>query len=692
MRLFIAEKPSLAQAIAGGLGNGKKCNGYFDCGSSYVTWCFGHILEQFSPEDYNPDLKKWRVDDLPIIPDRWKLKVSQGKEQQYNVIKNLVARADEIVNAGDPDREGQLLIDEVLNQLGVLNKKPVRRILLNALDDKSVKTALGDLRDNRDFVGLRNSALARSRADWLIGMNLSRIYTIRARSAGYPGTVSVGRVQTPTLSLVVRREMEIKNFKPMDYYLLKVTWQHHNGELATLWKPSPDLEGLDSENRLIKKEVAEDVARKIEGQAGKVTSVEQKKGQTGQRLPYSLSALQIDAGKRFGYSPQEVLDTQQSLYEKKLTTYPRSDCDYLPENQLAEVPQILGNLKNISPEFARYVSDADTTIKSKAWNDKKISAHHAIIPTTVPANLDDMNEKEKNLYLLVAKAYLAQFYPAQSFLSTQVTVECQEEIFTASGKVILDNGWKKLYRDFEKLDADEDDDKEAESKLPAVQQGENVQHSRSQVTTQTTKPPKRFNPSTLLKAMKEIGKYVKDKNLKPILKDCSGIGTEATRASIIEGLQKRGFIREEKKFLVPTETAYMMLKVLSETITYPDITARWEKSLDAISRREMSLQDFFDEQKQFVMALLDAAKEIKIPPPHNAVKCPKCGSPMIGRTSKKDGKTKYFWGCSSYPECKETAQDRNGKPIFKDSISKAEKDAAIELAKRINKNYRPVFK
>lgn len=687
MRLYIAEKPSLAQAIAGGLGVKKKCDGYIDCGTSWVTWCFGHILQQYDPEDYNPAAKVWCMDDLPIIPDKWKLKVSPGAKKQYAIIESLIGKADEIVNAGDPDREGQLLVDEVLNQLGVLNKKPVRRILLNALDEKSVKSALGDLRDNREFIGLRNSALARSRADWLIGMNLTRMYTIRANAAGYSGTISVGRVQTPTLALVVRREMEIRNFKPVDYYLLRVIWNHDKGVLTTTWQPSPDLDGMDADNRLLKRDIAEAMAQKLEGACGKIATVEQKKGQAGQRLPYSLSALQIDAGRRFGYSPQEVLDIQQSLYEKKLTTYPRSDCDYLPENQLVEVPQILGNLRKISLEFERYVANADPAVKSKAWNDKKISAHHAIIPTTVPVELDSLSEKERNMYLLVAKAYLAQFYPAQTFLSTKIVVECQGEIFTASGKVILDDGWKKLYHDFDKLDHSEDENKELDAKLPAVQEGDNVRQQKSEVFSQTTKPPKRFNPSTLLKAMKEIGKYVKDPALKPVLKDCSGIGTEATRATIIEVLQKRNFIKEEKKILVPTEKGFLMLKVLSDTITYPDITARWEKSLDAISRREMSLQDFFAEQSQFVVNLLEAARNIEIPQARDAVKCPKCGSLMIRHSSKKDGKIRYFWGCSKYPDCKATAPDKKGKPVFQNNEL-----LTSSTGKASRHSYKPKFK
>ena len=324
MRLFIAEKPSLGQALAQGLGSGKKEAGYISLngGEDIVTWCFGHILEQLNPDEYDEKYKRWRMEDLPIVPEVWKLRVKPDAAKQFKVVKELAAKADSIVNAGDPDREGQLLVDEVLEYIG--NKKLVQRILLNALDEKSVKEALRDLRDNRDFQGLKNSALGRSRADWLVGMNLSRAYSIRAQQAGYDGSISVGRVMTPTMALVVRREEEIKNFHPVKYFTVEALFHHEMGNIPAVWQIPEDTEGLDGEGRLIDRSVADTLFEKLQdapkGTRGKILSVEEKKQQEGQRLPYSLSALQIEAGKRYGYSPQTVLDAMQSLYEKKLTT------------------------------------------------------------------------------------------------------------------------------------------------------------------------------------------------------------------------------------------------------------------------------------------------------------------------------------------------------------------------------------
>ena len=655
MRLFIAEKPSLGRAIAAGLGGGKEKDGAIYLGSDIVTWCFGHILEQCSPEDYDEKYKRWRIEDLPILPETWKNKVKPDAKKQYLLIKKLVHDADEIVNAGDPDREGQLLVDEVLADLQILKgSKPIRRILLNALDEKSVREALGQLRSNQEFVGLRNSALARSRADWLIGMNLSRIYTIRAREAGYQNAVSVGRVQTPTMGLVVRREIEIKRFRPTTFFIPRILWQHAAGSFLAKWKPR-EMEGVDEEGRIVSRATAEQILAAVSNSSAQIRSMEQKKGTSQQRLPYSLSALQIDAGKIYGYAPQEVLDTQQSLYEKKLTSYPRSDCDYLPENQLADKDTILDHLAALGADFSPFAANADRSIKSRAWNDAKISAHHAIIPTTLRPDYAALTDKEKNLYALIAKSYIAQFYPAQEFLTTKIEVAAGAEIFTASGKVILQDGWRAIYQ--KEKSSSEDDADEAQN-LPSVHEGDPVTYQDGQVQEGVTKPPARFTPATLLKAMKEIHKYVKDQSLKEQLKECAGIGTEATRASIIETLQKREYIRLEKKQLVPTDLGISLCKILPDKILFPDITAQWEFDLDRISSGSISIKDFFAQQEIYLYELLENAKTATIAPPKNSVMCPTCGKAMRRMKSAKG----YFWGCTGYPECKNTFPDKNGKP------------------------------
>ena len=663
MRLFIAEKPSLAKAIAGGLGKGSAKDGFIEIngGKDVVTWCFGHILRQLRPDEYDAKYKAWKMEDLPIIPAPWKLKVSESCTKQFKVIKNLIGQADEIVNGGDPDREGQLLVDEVLEYVG--NKKPVKRILLNALDDVSVSKAIRDLRDNKDFIGLKNSALARSRADWLIGMNLSRAYTIKAREMGYDA-ISIGRVMTPTMALVVRRENEIKAFKPTTHYQLCVNWQHTNGSFKTLWQPKEGTESLDNEGHLLDKGIADALLNKLrtmenfQPKNARIQKLEKQKKTEAQRLCYSLSALQIEAGRKYGLSPQKVLDTMQELYEKKLTTYPRSDCDFLPESQYAEATEVVGNLKKIS-ELAAIAAKTDLSIHTKVWNDKKVSAHHAIIPTRLQAKLESLSEVQQKLYLMVAKAYLAQFYPVHTYMSTKVVVAAQDELFSATGKQVLDLGWKAIYHGDIK-EKDEEKDEEENATIPQMQEGDAAAFQTGTIAEKVTTPPKRFNPSTLLKAMKEIYKFVKDDSLKKDLKECSGIGTEATRAGIIDKLQTGGFFHLEKKYLVPDEKAYLVCKVLSDDILYPDTTAVWEQQLEEVKENRLTLANFFDRQKGLLDGFLASAMKVHIEAAKNVVKCPVCGKAMV----RRKGSNGYFWGCTGYPDCKKTAPDKKGKPDF----------------------------
>lgn len=662
MRLFIAEKPSLAAAIAGGLGKASKKEGFFEVGEDCVTWCFGHILEQLKPDEYDEKYKAWNLADLPIVPSTWKLKVRNdgGVKKQFKIIKELLGKADEIVNGGDPDREGQLLVDEVIEYVGC--KKPVKRILLNALDDTSVKNAINDLRDNKDFIGLKNSALGRSRADWIVGMNLSRAYSIKAQEAGFD-RISVGRVQTPTMALVVRREEEITNFVPKKYYPLNITWQHPNGKYVAKWQPNPEMDGVDENGRVLNRALAEEILTKVKttaqfGSGGKIAKIEQKNGSQEQHKPYSLSSLQIEAGKKFGLSPQQILDAMQGLYEKKFTTYPRSDCEFLPESQFAEAGTVIAHLKDI-PDLAPFVDKADLSIKSKAWNDSKITAHHALVPTREAVKFDSLTDIEKKLYTLVAKAFLAQFFPVHKFRSTKVTTVCADETFIANGKEIVDMGWKALYAS-EPAEKENEDDENENQTIPKMGEGDAVKFADGKLDEKETKPPARFTPSTLLAAMKNVWRYVKDKDLQPMLRECSGIGTEATRAGIIEHLQEMGFLKLEKKKLVPTDKAKSLCAALGDELLYPDTTALWEKDLEEVSDNKKSLDEFSGDCMKFVNQMISSAKEAKFNTAANVYKCPKCGKAL----RQRKGKNGAFWGCTGYPECNTTFPDKKGKPDF----------------------------
>ncbi|WP_019552090.1 DNA topoisomerase 3 [Propionispira raffinosivorans] len=677
MRLYIAEKPSMGAEIAKCLtGPIARHDGYLVTKDGVVTWGFGHILRQAEPDEYDAKYKMWKTEDLPIIPQKWKLLIDKSCEKQFYIIKNLIDKADEIIHAGDPDREGQLLIDEVLDY--VENNKPVKRILLNALDEKSIKKANATLRDNRDFFNLKQSALARARADWLIGMNLSRAYTLAARRAGHKVVLPIGRVKTPTLALVVRRERELKAFVPVDYFTIKAEFSHENGNFSAVWKPNDEQAGLDAEGRLLDEKVAqklvEDFAQpETIGQVSLYQTTEKKEAQ---RLPFSLSSLQVLAGKRFGYEPQLVLDTAQKLYEKKMTTYPRSDCDYLPQNQLSDAKIILANLAQIDDSaLAQWAKGTDLKIKSRAWNDKKISAHHAIIPTQVKVKLASLSETERNLYFLIAQVYIAQFFPLHVYDQTRVEVLYKKEIFAVSGRVIKQVGWKTLYSS---MVEDDDKSEDAVSALPAMQKKDVVEYIDAKIDNRATKPPVRFTAATLLAGMKEIHKYVKDQEAKKKLKDVYGIGTEATRATIIDDLIKRGFLNSEgkKKYLFPTAAAYLLVDALPDEMTYPDSTAIWEDHLHSMADGDGELNDFLTAQIEFTKLLCLKANDIHLPI-KGEHPCPRCKKGVLIQRTGKNGS---FWGCSNYPSCHMSCDDENGKPkLVRQSYSVNSNNSTVGL-------------
>ena len=647
MRLFIAEKPSMARELAKCLPQPQRQEkGYIRTGGGIVTWAYGHMLQQAEPQDYTSKYKQWKDADLPIIPSQWKLIVSPNSREQFDIICRLISSADAIVHAGDPDREGQLLIDEILDYVG--NTKRVERILLNALDEKSISEALHGLRDNNDFQHLKESALARSRADWLIGMNLSRAYTLAARRQGHRVVFPIGRVKTPTLALVVRRQREIDNFKPVTYFVVKAWFDHAKGSITAQWQPGDTQAGLDSEGRCVDKQMAEKILEMLQARPeGKIAEGKKTKKKEAQRLPLSLSSLQVLAGKRYGYSPQQVLDTAQQLYERKLTTYPRSDCEYLPLNQRKDASVILANLSRLSDNtLSQWAGRADRTIKSRAWNDGKITAHHAIIPTTVPCPYDKLTSIQRNIYFLIAQAYTAQFYPIHEYMQNRIVIDAAGEQFVAHGRTVVVWGWKELYQS----DTDEEEEK---SELPPVRKGDGVRFCGGKVEEKATKAPPRFTPATLLQAMKEIYKYVKDESLKKKLKEVQGIGTEATRATIISELIERKFLSEEgkKKYLKPTDMAYLLVDSLPDELLYPDETAIWEERLYQMSLGKDSMNDFLGAQETFLRKLIvSALQNGAAPKPKDGRTCPQCGGAMV----RRHGKYGDFWGCTNYPQCRHT--------------------------------------
>ena len=671
MRLFIAEKPSLAAAIASGLpGTPTKSRTHIKVGDNdVVTWCVGHILEQFMPEDYDPALKQWRAESLPIAPVQWKLKIKDGMQDQVKAIEDLLKKADIVVNAGDPDREGQLLVDEVLLYLG--NRKPVQRVLVSDYNEVPLKKALASIQSNdaAQFRGWYESALARSRFDWLFGLNLTRAYTLAARRIGYAGVLSVGRVQTPTLGLVVARDLAIENFKPIPFYTLTATVQHSNGAFAANWRAKPGQAGLDDEGRLIDAATAQTLAARLTGKPARIEKYEKKPANENAPLPFSLSSLQMAANDRYSLTAQQVLDICQSLYEThKLTTYPRTDCNYLSEAQHADAADIISVVTANLPELAAVAKKADTSRKSPAFNDGKVTAHHAIVPTSRRMDASALADNERKVYDMIVRTYLAQFFPPSQFLKTDIEIDIDGEKFTAKGKTPVSAGWREIYAQPEPEDESSDSGENEKQALPAMNQGDAAQCKQCVANNRKTTPPQRFTEKLLLAAMVDIHKYVDDPAAKARLKEGQGIGTEATRAGIIEELKKRGFIGPLKagsKQIASTPAGRGLIAALPEHAKNPALTGICEQALDMVAAGRLSGDDFIARNMQLITKLVtDASTATLNVPVAPTFSCPKC---KTGQLRKRNGKNGAFWSCSNWnaePKCDATYDDFRGKPNF----------------------------
>lgn len=611
MRLFIAEKPSLARAIADVLPKPhRKGDGFIECGNGQVvTWCIGHLLEQAQPDVYDSRYARWNLNDLPIVPDKWRLQPRPSVTKQLNVIKRFLHDATEIIHAGDPDREGQLLVDEVLDYLELAPEKrqQVQRCLINDLNPQAVERAISRLRANSEFIPLCVSALARARADWLYGINMTRAYTILGRNAGYQGVLSVGRVQTPVLGLVVRRDEEIENFVAKDFFEVKAHIVTPKDERFTaVWQPSDACESYqDEEGRLLHRPLAEHVVNRITGQPAIVTSYNDKRESEPAPLPFSLSALQIEAAKRFGLSAQNVLDICQKLYEThKLITYPRSDSRYLPEEHFAGRHSVMNAIAVHAPDLLpQPVVNPD--IHNRCWDDKKVDAHHAIIPTARASNVN-LTENEAKVYNLVARQYLMQFCPDAVFRKCVIELEIAKGKFIAKARFLAEAGWRTLLGNKER---DEENDG---TPLPVVAKDDELLCEKGEVVERQTQPPRHFTDATLLSAMTGIARFVQDKDLKKILRATDGLGTEATRAGIIELLFKRGFLEKKGRYIHSTEPGRALIHSLPELAARPDMTAHWESVLTQISEKQCRYQDFMQPLVGTLYELINQARNTPV--------------------------------------------------------------------------------
>ncbi len=639
--LVIAEKPSLARTIRAAVGD-----------TFEVTNAFGHIYEQADPDAYLPEdlprsaktgKKIWRFEDLPIVPDVWRKVPKDDAKEQIAKIRSLLKGAPYVVNAGDPDREGQLLIDEIIEELGY--KGAVKRVWLQSLTPEAVKTAFGNLKDNATYKPLSDAASARSRADWLVGMNLTRAWTLKNG-----GLISVGRVQTPTLALIVQRDLAIENFKPRDFFEVHAQVQHANGAFVAKWRPaSSDGPGFDEEGRLVDRKLAEATAGKAQ-RSGSVVEYKADPKKRSAPLPFSLSALQKAASAKFGLGAKDVLDIAQQLYESEYTTYPRTDCQYLAEDQHAGVWQAVQSLaKGLGVEVS--------PVRHAAFDDAKVSAHTAIVPTgKQPSGL---SKSAGQVYDLIARAAVALFMPAQEYVAASATVDLGGESFTTSGKRVTAPGWTALYGGA----ADEDDEKEPG--LPAMKAGDAVSCTSADVKALQTKPPARFTEGTLIDAMSNIHRYIEDPAAKAKLKETSGIGTEATRANVIETLFKRAWLEKKGKQIISTAVGRAVVKALPTELTDPATTARWEDHLSSIASGALAREKFENAIEGFVRTQIDQARPAagasvqRERPAGKTVTCPLCkGQARRLESKKKPGS--YFWACESREHG--LLADDHGKP------------------------------
>ncbi|AVI67373.1 DNA topoisomerase III [Shewanella sp. WE21] len=682
MILYIAEKPSLGRAIADVLPKPhKKGDGFIEAANGdCVSWCVGHLLEQAEPDAYNPEFKSWKFEHLPIVPDKWQLKPKAATRSQLTVLKRLVKQANTLVNAGDPDREGQLLVDEVIAYLGVTGDKlhQTQRLLISDLNPQAVKRALTQLRSNREFIPLSTSALARSRADWLYGMNMTRAYTIQGKKVGYQGVLSVGRVQTPLLGLVVRRDEEIAHFQSKPFYEVLAHLATEKQEtFSAKWQPSEACQPyMDEEGRVLVRGLAQNVVSRISDKPVLVTQLVAKDKKQNPPLPYSLSALQIDAAKRFGMSAKDVLDTCQSLYERhKLITYPRSDSRYLPVEQHNLAPSVLKAISDGAAELLQGADAPEPRLKSKAWDDKKVDAHHAIVPTEKTANLSSLSQRERQLYLHVARQYLAQFYPAYCYSETTVQVTIEGGLFNTKARQDKSLGWKQLFArqepngskasgnksTEESTGKDDEENDEFIGQLPPLKLGQALHCTRGELLEKNTQPPKAFNDATLLGAMTGISRYVTDPEIRKILKETDGLGTEATRAGIIELLFKRGFLQRLGKSIVSTDVGKGLINSLPASATTPDMTALWEASLNGICHKETSYQAFMQPLLGTLSTLIQNA----------GAQLPTALNGLQGQGYRKTASNKSGYRKSPYRKASSSAKRAGTASTAKSSVNKS---------------------
>jgi DNA topoisomerase-3 len=669
--LYICEKKSVGMALSDVLpGVRMKDANFIRRGDDIVAWASGHLLELCEPEDYDPAYKKWSRETALYVPDKWRLKEKERTKTLLSGLKKLIQGlkgSDVVVNVGDGDREGQTLIDEILEYCGW--KGQTKRLRLNDVNPDAIRRALDNMKDNSVYRGEYMAGQARMRVDWVCGLALTRFVTVSLRDAGYDaGVLSVGRVQTPTLGLVVERNREIREFVSSPYFDVRAALTLEGGRTVTgRWAPGDSCSArLDAEGRLVNREAAAKLEEKLRGARGVVSKADKRALKTPPPLPYSLTKLQMAASRK--YDITDTLVHVQKLYESAYVTYPRTSCEYIPEGHFAEAAKIIDAIRISCPSLSDMLGGADPSRKSAAWDTSKISEHHAIIPTArVP--LGSLSETERKIYELICARYVIQFLPDCEYEETTVEFESQGETrekFRAAGRTVINPGWQG----WEKPDAQGEGNGEKDAGagvLPSVMRGETGMLMPC-VSEKTTSPPKPYTYHSLLAAMNNIHLFVRDPQIRAKLKEVQGIGTEATQESVLSTLFERGYMEKRKKAIYPTELGRLLISVLgrgkSGVMIRPDMTALWENTMSDIQAGKASLESFVAEVAAMVREIISERLEIpaEIPSIKGMERLQKCLTEGCGgflRNIKRPGKSAFF----SCPLCHATFSDENGVPI-----------------------------
>lgn len=688
MKLIVTEKPSVAKDIAKVLGIGRSRDGYMENNDYIITWCVGHLIQLAYPEEYDPKYKSWNINDLPIFPKQFKYMINPSTAKQYETVKSLMLseRVDEIICATDAGREGQLIFGYVYVNSGC--DKPVKRLWISSMTDEAIEDGFKKLRDNKEYFSLYQSARARSEADWLVGINATRLFTVK-----YNRMLTIGRVQTPTLSLIVQRQKEIDGFVSQPFYevaadcdMFTATWFNKDG------------------TRIDEQEKAEEIAFRCRDKEATVTKLKTKRATVERPLLYDLTELQRDGNRRYGYSAEQTLDAAQNLYEKyKLATYPRTDSRYLTKDMKSSLPGLLKNIRD-GWKGADYCVDKvigqKLNVDKRVIDDSKVTDHHAIIVTPNIRNASGINlpERERNILRLIVARFIAVFDKKQEYDQTDLEIQVESDKFKARGKKVVIPGWKEVEDIM--LGKIKDDSEEKEISIN-IDVGHKFMPKEISVVTKKTSPPKSYTEATLLTAMETAGKQIEDERLKEEMKSI-GLGTPATRAGIIEKLISVGYIKRNKKNLVPTQNGIQLIEIVHEKLKKPDLTGEWESQLGKISKKEVASRDFIVDIKKYVAEIVREGKitsaanvnfqqEVRKGGVEAVGVCPRCGREIL------EGKKKFFCaGYKNYPSCnfslwkEDKTLIENGIVLTRENASELLKNRQAEALAKINEGEKKV--